>query len=35
MGFERRVAIAFRVTGRKVEINRVLYGGRDIERALK
>ncbi|WP_119420843.1 type II toxin-antitoxin system RelE/ParE family toxin [Desertibaculum subflavum] len=35
IGFERRIAIAFRVTGRKVEIMRVLYGGRDLGQALK
>lgn len=35
LGFERRVTIVFRVMGRKVEIARVLYGGRDLERALK
>ena len=35
IGFERRIAIAFRVIGRRVEIVRVLYGGRDLASALK
>lgn len=35
MGFERRATIVFRIIGRKVEIVRVLYGGRDLERTLK
>jgi toxin ParE1/3/4 len=32
-GFERRVTIAFHVDPDAVTIDRVLYGGRDIERA--
>lgn len=35
MGFERRVSIAFRVTKDRVTIARVLYGGRDLNRALE
>ena len=35
VGFERRVSIAFRIKGRTVEIVRVMYGGRDIEKILK
>ncbi len=34
-GFERRVSIAFRVTKDQVTIVRVLYGGRDLNRALE
>jgi toxin ParE1/3/4 len=33
VGFRRRVTIMFRVTEGRVDILRVLYGGRDIERA--
>lgn len=33
LGFEKRVAIAYRVTA-EVEIVRILYGGRDLRRAL-
>jgi toxin ParE1/3/4 len=33
-GFERRVAIAFRVDDRRVTILRILYGGRDLAHAL-
>jgi toxin ParE1/3/4 len=32
-GFERRVAIAFHVGTKRVIIDRVLYGGRDLRRA--
>lgn len=35
VGFERRVSIAFRVAKDRVAIVRVLYGGRDVNRALK
>lgn len=35
IGFERRVSIAFRVVKDRVTILRVLYGGRDLNRALK
>ncbi|HUY80837.1 MAG TPA: type II toxin-antitoxin system RelE/ParE family toxin [Acidobacteriaceae bacterium] len=35
VGFERRVSIAFRVTADAVTILRVLYGGRDLNRALE
>lgn len=35
MGFERRATIAFEVTEGEVVIVRVLYGGRDLERALR
>lgn len=35
MGFERRAAIAFRVTGSAVVIVRIFYGGRDYERILR
>lgn len=35
VGFERRVSIAFRVTKDRVTIFRVLYGGRDLNRALE
>ena len=34
VGFERRVAIAFHVTADTVTIDRILYGGRDLELAL-
>jgi toxin ParE1/3/4 len=34
VGFERRIAIAFHVDRQTVTIDRVLYGGRDIVRAL-
>ncbi|MBA3517257.1 MAG: type II toxin-antitoxin system RelE/ParE family toxin [Rhizobiales bacterium] len=34
-GIERRVTIVFRVTSDSVEIVNVLYGGRDIELALR
>jgi len=33
LGFERRVAIAFRQDGPDVEILRIFYGGQDLERA--
>lgn len=33
IAFERRTTIAYTVMGRTVTIQRVLYGGRDIERA--
>jgi len=32
-GFRRRVTIAFHVTATRVFIDRILYGGRDVERA--
>jgi plasmid stabilization system protein ParE len=35
MGFERRVTILFRVEEDRVEILRILYGGRDLEPPLK
>ena len=35
MGFERRVTILFRVVEERVEILRILYGGRDVETHLK
>jgi toxin ParE1/3/4 len=35
IGFERRVAIVFRVLADRVQIVRVFYGGRDIERLLR
>jgi toxin ParE1/3/4 len=35
VGFERRVSIAFRVAKDRVTIVRVLYGGRDLNRALE
>lgn len=35
VGFERRVSIAFRVTKDQVAIARVLYGGRELNRALE
>lgn len=31
IGIERRVAILFQVTAERVEIGRILYGGRDLE----
>jgi len=34
LGFERRVAIAFRVTDSRVIVARVLYGGRDLGKAI-
>lgn len=34
-GFERRVTIAFHVEPTRVVIDRILYGGRDVGRALK
>lgn len=34
IGFERRIAVAFHVQGRKVTILRVLYAGRDLTGAL-
>ena len=34
VGFERRVTIAFHVDAKTVTIDRILYGGRDIRRAL-
>ncbi|HEY1612429.1 MAG TPA: type II toxin-antitoxin system RelE/ParE family toxin [Rhizomicrobium sp.] len=34
VGFERRVSIAFAIGRRRVTILRVLYGGRDLNRAL-
>jgi toxin ParE1/3/4 len=35
VGFERRVAVVFRVLVDRVQIVRILYGGRDVERILK
>lgn len=35
IGFERRVSIAFRLAKDRVTILRVLYGGRNLNRALK
>ncbi|MGH9586035.1 MAG: type II toxin-antitoxin system RelE/ParE family toxin [Acidobacteriaceae bacterium] len=35
VGFERRISIAFRVAKDQVTIVRVLYGGRDLRRALQ
>ncbi len=35
MGFERRVTILFRVGEDRVEILRILYGGRDLVKELK
>jgi toxin ParE1/3/4 len=35
IGFNRRVAVAFYVGKREVEIARILYGGRDLARALE
>jgi toxin ParE1/3/4 len=34
VGFERRVTIAFHTTRSTVIIDRILYGGRDVKRAL-
>ncbi|MDP3409671.1 type II toxin-antitoxin system RelE/ParE family toxin [Bosea sp. (in: a-proteobacteria)] len=35
IGLERRVTIAFRVSDAEVTIERVLYGGRDLDRAFR
>ena len=35
IGFERRVSIAFHVETETVVVNRILYGGRDVETALR
>jgi toxin ParE1/3/4 len=35
VGFERRVTIAFHVQPAAVVIDRILYGGREVKRALK
>jgi toxin ParE1/3/4 len=35
MGFERRVTIAFHVEPATVTVDRILYGGRDLGRALR
>jgi toxin ParE1/3/4 len=35
IGFERRVTVAFVILRHTVEIARVLYGGRDVDRVLK
>ena len=35
IGFERRVSIAFHVETATVVINRILYGGRDVEKAFQ
>jgi toxin ParE1/3/4 len=35
MGFERRATIVFQVLENQVHIVRILYGGRDFERALR
>jgi len=35
VGFERRITIAFHIGGETVVIDRILYGGRDIKRALR
>ncbi|MDP3254588.1 MAG: type II toxin-antitoxin system RelE/ParE family toxin [Bosea sp. (in: a-proteobacteria)] len=35
IGMERRVTIAFRIIGDRVEILRILYGGRDVKAALE
>jgi len=35
VGFERRVSIAFRIKGQTIEIVRVMYGGRNVEKHLK
>ena len=35
IGFERRILIAFHIDERTVTIDRILYGGRDLARALK
>lgn len=34
-GFERRVTIVFHLVRDRVEVLRVLYGGRDLERAMR
>lgn len=34
VGFERRVTIAFHISGDRVIIDRALYGGRDLDTAL-
>ncbi len=33
-GIDRRVTVAFRIDGQEVVILRILYGGRDLERAV-
>lgn len=35
IGFERRVTIAFHVAADRITVDRVLYGGRDLSRALR
>ena len=35
VGFERRVAIVFRIKDDRVQIVRIFYGGRDLERLLR
>jgi plasmid stabilization system protein ParE len=35
IGFEKRVTIGFHVSGMTVNIDRILYGGRDVGTALK
>lgn len=35
LGFERRIAVAYAVTGEEVEILGVFYGGRDFEAILR
>jgi toxin ParE1/3/4 len=35
IGFGRRVTIAFHVTGDRITIDRVLYGGRDLTQVLR
>ena len=35
VGFERRVSIAFRIKGQTIEIVRVMYGSRNVEKHLK
>lgn len=35
VGFERRITIAFHVDAENVVMDRILYGGRDIKRALR
>ena len=34
-GFERRITIAFHVEAESVTIDRILYGGRDVDRILR
>lgn len=34
-GIDRRVTVAFRIDGQEVVILRILYGGRDLERAFR